>query len=312
MAADALGIPGDGEGTPADPPTPDRASVLVVDDRRSNLVAMEALLAPLGRRIVLAQSGEEALRILLQERFALILLDVQMPGMDGFETARLIRGRLRTRRIPIIFVTAISTATTHMFDGYAAGAVDYLLKPIDPVILRSKVTLFIELFEVNARLQRQAERQGMEETLALAQQAGLSGIWHVEVGTGRARWSPEYAELMGLPAEPDPQPQDWLATVDSHDRDRVIAGARAAIARGGTWEDRFRVNHPARGAALDERARARLPRRRGALRPLRRHHHRCDRPKARRGRAAAPARGRPAAGRRAHRRRGGAGDRPTG
>ena len=112
------------EGVPSDPPTPDRASILVVDDRRANLVAMEALLAPLGRRVVLAESGEEALRILLGERFALILLDVQMPGMDGFETARLIRGRLRTRRIPIIFVTAITSATNHMFDGYAAGAVD--------------------------------------------------------------------------------------------------------------------------------------------------------------------------------------------
>ena len=185
-----------------------------------NLVAMEALLAPLGRRVVLAESGEEALRILLAERFALILLDVQMPGMDGFETARLIRGRLRTRRIPIIFVTAITSATSHMFDGYAAGAVDYLLKPVDPVILRSKVTLFVELFELNARLQREAARRGMEESLALAQRAGLSGVWDWHLPSDRVRWSGEYADLVGLPADAGGDPRQWLATVDPRDRDR--------------------------------------------------------------------------------------------
>ena len=236
------------EGVPADPPTPDRASILVVDDRRANLVAMEALLAPLGRRVVLAESGEEALRILLGERFALILLDVQMPGMDGFETARLIRGRLRTRRIPIIFVTAITSATNHMFDGYAAGAVDYLLKPVDPVILRSKVTLFVELFELNARLQRQAARRGMEESLALAQRAGLSGVWDWHLPSDRVRWSSEYAALVGLPADAGGDPRQWLATVDPRDRDRIEARIADAVRAGGTWEEEFRVVHPSRGA----------------------------------------------------------------
>ncbi|HTI34111.1 MAG TPA: SpoIIE family protein phosphatase, partial [Miltoncostaea sp.] len=243
--------PGGGFGQPeaesADPPTPEHASILVVDDRRANLVAMEALLAPLGRRVVLAESGEEALRILLGERFALILLDVQMPGMDGFETARLIRGRLRTRRIPIIFVTAISSATNHMFDGYAAGAVDYLLKPVDPVILRSKVTLFVELFELNARLQRQAARRGMEESLALAQRAGLSGVWDWHLPSDRVRWSQEYADLVGLPDVSGGEPREWLATVDPRDRDRVEARIADAVRGGGTWEEEFRVVHPARG-----------------------------------------------------------------
>lgn len=232
---------------PADPPTPDRASILVVDDRRANLVAMEALLAPLGRRVVLAESGEEALRLLLGERFALILLDVQMPGMDGFETARLIRGRLRTRRIPIIFVTAITSATSHMFDGYAAGAVDYLLKPVDPVILRSKVTLFVELFELNARLQREAARRGMEESLGLAQRAGLSGVWDWHLPSDRVRWSGEYADLVGLPAVADGDPHQWLATVDPRDRGRVESRIADAVRAGGTWEEEFRVVHPARG-----------------------------------------------------------------
>ncbi|MGE0026384.1 MAG: SpoIIE family protein phosphatase [Thermoleophilia bacterium] len=233
--------------TPADPPTPDRASILVVDDRRANLVAMEALLAPLGRRVVLAESGEEALRLLLGERFALILLDVQMPGMDGFETARLIRGRLRTRRIPIIFVTAITSATSHMFDGYAAGAVDYLLKPVDPVILRSKVTLFVELFELNARLQREAARRGMEESLGLAQRAGLSGVWDWHLPSDRVRWSVEYADLVGLPAVAGGDPHEWLATVDPRDRDRVESRIADAVRTGGTWEEELRVVHPARG-----------------------------------------------------------------
>ncbi len=232
---------------PADPPTPDRASILVVDDRRANLVAMEALLAPLGRRIVLAESGEEALRILLAERFALILLDVQMPGMDGFETARLIRGRLRTRRIPIIFVTAITSATSHMFDGYAAGAVDYLLKPVNPVILRSKVTLFVELFELNARLQREATRRGMDESLALAQRAGLSGVWDWHLPSDRVRWSGEYADLVGLPATAGGDPREWLATVDPRDRDRVESRIADAVRTAGTWEEEFRVVHPGRG-----------------------------------------------------------------
>jgi anti-anti-sigma factor len=232
---------------PADPPTPDRASILVVDDRRANLVAMEALLAPLGRRVVLAESGEEALRILLGERFALILLDVQMPGMDGFETARLIRGRLRTRRIPIIFVTAITSATNHMFDGYAAGAVDYLLKPVDPVILRSKVTLFVELFELNARLQREATRRGMEESLALAQRAGLSGVWDWHLPSDRVRWSGEYADLVGIPATEGGGPREWLATIDPRDRDRAESRIADAVRSGGTWEDEFRVVHPVRG-----------------------------------------------------------------
>ncbi len=241
------GPPGESPFPAADPPTPERASILVVDDRRANLLAMEALLAPLGRRVVLAESGEEALRILQGERFALILLDVQMPGMGGFETARRIRGRLRTRRIPIIFVTAITTATNHMFDGYAAGAVDYLLKPVDPVILRSKVTLFVELYELNARLQREAARRGMEESLALAQRAGLSGVWDWHLPSDRVRWSREYPDLVGIPAAPRGGPGEWLATVDPRDRDRVESRIADAVRSGGTWEGEFRVLHPARG-----------------------------------------------------------------
>src|SRR2546423_12117188 len=135
-----------------------RASVLLVDDEPDNLVALTAVLEPLGRELVQASSGEEALRLLLKRQFAAILLDVRMPGLDGFETAALIKQRERTRNIPIIFVTAVSKDTEHVFRGYSEGAVDYLLKPYDPAVLRSKVSVFIELYEQNAALEESEER----------------------------------------------------------------------------------------------------------------------------------------------------------
>jgi PAS domain S-box-containing protein len=121
-------------------------AILLVDDHEENLFALEAILEPTGYRLVRARSGDEALKALLREEFAAILLDVQMPGIDGFETAQLIRARERTRTVPIIFVTAISTTAEHVFRGYGSGAVDYLFKPVDPHILRSKVEVFGELY----------------------------------------------------------------------------------------------------------------------------------------------------------------------
>jgi PAS domain S-box-containing protein len=125
--------------------TPDLPCVLLVDDRRENLLALEATLEPLPCRLVSVTSGEDALKSLLQEEFACVLLDVQMPGMDGFETADLIKSRERTRSVPIIFVTAISKEREHVFHGYTSGAVDYIFKPYDPTVLRSKVNVFLEL-----------------------------------------------------------------------------------------------------------------------------------------------------------------------
>ena len=129
-----------------------RPSVLLVDDRPENLVALEATLAPLDCELVTATSGAEALRHLLDGDFAVILLDVQMPDLDGFETAQYGKQRERTRDIPIIFVTAISKEREHVFRGYAAGAVDYLFKPYDPELLRSKVAVFIDLWRANQAL----------------------------------------------------------------------------------------------------------------------------------------------------------------
>ncbi len=131
--------------------------ILVVDDNASNLLAIEAALAGLGLNLVTAQSGADALRWLLERDFALILLDIEMPSMDGYETARLIRGRLRTRHVPIIFVTAFSRDDREILEGYALGAVDFLFKPIVPEILRAKASVFVELRRRADEVARQAE-----------------------------------------------------------------------------------------------------------------------------------------------------------
>ncbi|AUH40154.1 response regulator [Streptomyces sp. CMB-StM0423] len=133
-----------------------KAKILLVDDRPENLLALEAILSALDQHLVRASSGEEALKALLTEDFAVILLDVQMPGMDGFETAAHIKRRERTRDIPIIFLTAINHGPHHTFRGYAAGAVDYISKPFDPWVLRAKVSVFVELYMKNLQLREQA------------------------------------------------------------------------------------------------------------------------------------------------------------
>ena len=133
----------------------DQVDILIVDDRPENLLALEAILEPLGQRLVPAHSGEEALRKLLKHDFAVVLLDVQMPGMNGFETAQLIKSRERTRYIPIIFLTAISKEEDYVFRGYQVGAVDYISKPFQPDVLRAKVAVFVDLFLKQKRLAEQ-------------------------------------------------------------------------------------------------------------------------------------------------------------
>ena len=137
------------------PPQP-KVNVLLVDDHPENLLALEAILDGLGQNLVKAHSGMEALRCLLNQDFAVILLDVQMPDMDGFETATLIRSRSLSRHTPIIFLTAFSANDTLVFKGYSLGGVDYLLKPIEPEILKSKVAVFVDLFKKTAEVKRQA------------------------------------------------------------------------------------------------------------------------------------------------------------
>ena len=132
------------------------AKALLVDDRRDNLIALEAMLQGLPVETVAVDSGEAALKRLLTDDFALILLDAQMPGMDGFETAEHIKRRERTRHIPIIFLTAADRDAQLAVRGYAAGGVDYLTKPFDPWALRGKVSVFVDLWNKNQQVRRQA------------------------------------------------------------------------------------------------------------------------------------------------------------
>jgi signal transduction histidine kinase len=135
-----------------------KAKILLVDDEPKSLFALQELLSTLGQNLMVAQSGEEALRLALRNDFAVILLDVRMPGIDGFETARLIRARERSRLTPIIFLTAAADEMTSMFRGYEVGAVDYLMKPVIPDVLKSKVAVFVELFRKNERLRESEDK----------------------------------------------------------------------------------------------------------------------------------------------------------
>jgi len=144
-----------------------QASILIVDDDRSAIVAMQEILANLGARLITASSGEEALRCVLEDDFAAILMDVKMPGIDGFTTAKMIRERKRSKYTPIIFLTAESRDDlTPMFRGYQAGAVDYIAKPVIPEVLRSKLAVFVGLHDMNRMLSAElAERSLTEQRL---------------------------------------------------------------------------------------------------------------------------------------------------
>ena len=136
----------------------DAPRVLVVDDDERNLLAVRTVLEDVGE-VVVARSGEEALRHLLKGEFAVILLDVYMPGLDGYETARIIRSRNQSKRIPIIFLSAVNKENEHLMRGYAMGAVDYVFKPVDPIVLRSKVAVFVDLFAMTREIERKARQE---------------------------------------------------------------------------------------------------------------------------------------------------------
>jgi len=152
---------------PAAPPLDDRVNILLVDDQPANLVALEAMLQGLGQNLIKAESGREALKWLLIHDFAVILLDVKMPEMDGFETATLIRQRDKSRHTPILFLTAADNTQTQAVRGYAVGAVDYLVKPVVPEFVRSKVAVFVELAKKTELLRRQAQLLAESEQAAL-------------------------------------------------------------------------------------------------------------------------------------------------
>lgn len=138
----------------AEETTYERASILLVDDMEDNLIALEAVLGSLNEPLVRARSGEEAMKALLRQRFAVVLLDIRMPGMDGFETAANIKRLDQTKDVPIIFLTGTDADAGYAFRGYATGAADYLTKPFDPWVLRAKVTVFLDLHRKNRQLER--------------------------------------------------------------------------------------------------------------------------------------------------------------
>jgi CheY-like chemotaxis protein len=131
---------------------PGKVKILIVDDLEENLLSLEAILGSLGQTLVRARSGEEAMRLALRHDFAAILLDVVMPGLDGFETATLLKRHDKTRDVPIIFLTAAEESRESTFRGYAAGAADYITKPFDPWMLRAKLLVFIDLYRKNRML----------------------------------------------------------------------------------------------------------------------------------------------------------------
>ncbi len=224
-----------------------KVNILLVDDKLENLLALEAILEKLGENLVRATSGEEALRCLLHQDFAVILLDVQMPGMDGFETATLIRNRGRSRHTPIIFLTAFSTSDQMLFKGYALGAVDYLLKPIDPNILTSKVTVFAELFKKTEAVKLQAaqlvavnaELRQSEERFRSLSTCSPVGIFEIDT-EGRCRFTnPRYQTICGVKAAQSVE-KSWLESVHPEDRERAVTTWSTYINEGRDYSEEFR------------------------------------------------------------------------
>jgi signal transduction histidine kinase/two-component SAPR family response regulator len=236
----------------------ERARVLVVDDDERNLLAITTVIEDVAD-VVLARSGEEALRHLLKGEFAVILLDVYMPGMDGYECAQLIRSREQSKRIPIVFLSAVNKEAEHLMRGYSMGAVDYVFKPVEPVVLRSKVAVFVDLHTMRREIQRKAlaeqqlldanlranaDRLHAEQELRLAEQrqaaiiTSLPIVLYLEGLEDGPRvphfvsgnfWSVTGFDLDDLRATPSL----WVDRLHPDDRDRVVA-ALAARRSGGS------------------------------------------------------------------------------
>ena len=225
------------------------ANLLLVDDREENLLALRAILEPLGQNLVSAGSGEEALRALLHQDFACILLDVQMPGLDGFETAELIKQRERSQSIPIIFLTAISKEEQHVFRGYSAGAVDYLFKPFDPQVLRSKVAVFIDLHRKTEKLKRQsellrerdvaAERRMSEDRYRQLADAMPQIVWAADREGNATYFNRRWYEYTGQTVELAGE-AGWTLAVHPDDLPAAVAKGAETLASGKVFEFEYR------------------------------------------------------------------------
>src|SRR6478672_2745945 len=235
----------------------ERARVLLVDDDERNLLAVATVLEDLGE-VVLARSGEEALRHLLKGEFAVILLDVYMPGMDGYETAQIIRNRDQTKGIPIVFLSAVNKEAEHLLRGYSMGAVDYVFKPVDPIVLRSKVAVFVDLFAkskeverkaryeqalLDATIQANAERLRAEQELRRAEQRQAAIIQSLPMVLylepyDRSPRSPDYVsgDLRAITGfayeEVAARPELWTERIHPDDRNRVLACLESRLKTG--------------------------------------------------------------------------------
>ncbi|MES2047431.1 MAG: response regulator [Pseudomonadota bacterium] len=246
--------------------------VLLVDDVAANLVALEALLAEMDDLLVVkVNSGSEALRAVLRDDYAVILLDVQMPGMDGFETAELIRSNPKTALMPIIFVTAGMKQQSSLAQGYQYGAYDYLIKPLDPTIVRSKVRVFCDLYrqrlelekhsnyleilvsDRTAELQRSTQelsesREGyrrLAETLEIATRAAGLGVWDWNVVDDKLVWDARMFELYGVsPQQFGGAYETWLACVHPDDRAYSEAAVQRALKNEQAYDIEFRIFLP--------------------------------------------------------------------
>jgi len=233
------------------PPT----KILLVDDQPKNLLALSAMLEPLGQEVVQASSGKEALRYLLRDEFALVLLDVQMPVLDGYEVAELIRARERSRAVPIIFLTAIHRDQRLVARAYTVGAVDYILKPIDPEILRSKVAVFIELYQKGQIIRRQAEelkraterefadfRRVSEHRYTMLAESMPQIVWTTDsqglLRYGNGRWF----ECAGLSQSEE---LSWQSIVHPSEHAEFARGFAEAVAEERAWEAEFRLGNVA-------------------------------------------------------------------
>lgn len=206
--------------------------VLVVDDVEANIIAMEALLDDVDCEVVRATSGNEALRELLRHDFAVVLLDVQMPGMDGFEVARLARSGPRSREVPIIFVTAMLETSESVFEGYESGAVDVLFKPITPHILLSKVKVFLDLYRSKRRLAEEVEAHRM--TLAELEAFNYSVSHDLR------------APLRSIDAYPRILLEDYGAVLDDEGKRMIGRISKAAIRMDGLITDLLRLSQVSR------------------------------------------------------------------
>lgn len=241
--------------TPSTPTMPP-AKLLLVDDHPANLTALEAVFAPLGCELVFAASGEEALRALLREEFAAILLDVQMPGLDGFQTASLIRKRPRSRHIPIVFLTAVSREKEFVFRGYEHGAVDYLVKPFNPDILRSKIAVLVELFQRREQVRMQGEELVRREREALERASSLryqqlmdlmpQCVWGARPDGRIYLVNRVWTDLTGLEVD-DMQANGFADVIHDDDRERAAQEWSKALATGEPLESEVRYRRKSDG-----------------------------------------------------------------